>query len=137
MQGLTITIFQSTLPIREETRACGAFCRLAAFQSTLPIREETAGITDAGAVSLFQSTLPIREETAVGKVSELDGVISIHSSHTGRDNRYTTIDEDQANFNPLFPYGKRHYEKPCAVHHRNFNPLFPYGKRPFKMISSA
>ena len=34
--------------------------------------------------------------------------ISIHSSHTGRDYSASTPFFFSANFNPLFPYGKRH-----------------------------
>ena len=100
------------------------------FQSTLPIREETAGelrTGSCGGVSIhsshtgrdpwfeppsyntntFQSTLPIREETAQNPSSP-DGMdISIHSSHTGRDGGIQCSTISDAYFNPLFPYGKR------------------------------
>ena len=55
--------FQSTLPIREETRKDGPRMKHIEFQSTLPIREETVLAASAAALAL----------------------ISIHSSHTGRD----------------------------------------------------
>ena len=80
-------------------------------------------------------------------------MISIHSSHTGRDRssasrmpngrrfqstlpiREETIATDASwnlptDFNPLFPYGKRRPDQPPPPHCPNFNPLFPYGKRP-------
>ena len=55
------------------------------FQSTLPIREETPARMARTISVLFQSTLPIREETPVP----------------------ISTPTRAANFNPLFPYGKR------------------------------
>ena len=86
-QALSLwTGFQSTLPIREET---GSPCTVAygvGFQSTLPIREETKLGDETDDWKAFQSTLPIREETYIRSIRIAP-----------------TID-----FNPLFPYGKRH-----------------------------
>ena len=79
-------------------------------------------------------------------------MISIHSSHTGRDVRRRDHRRYAGDFNPLFPYGKRRRFLPdtqqctkISIHsshtgrderfrrtstgRRNFNPLFPYGKR--------
>ena len=100
-------LFQSTLPIREETCYRRAIDALPPFQSTLPIREETP-IFSLAVVLLrqFQSTLPIREET------RKHGPAAI-----------------QPNFNPLFPYGKRRVGELEPTHWPDFNPLFPYGKR--------
>ena len=55
----------------------------------------------------FQSTLPIREETKRLFSLPVWGDISIHSSHTGRDQRLQVRLRLLWNFNPLFPYGER------------------------------
>ena len=63
-------------------------------------------------------------------MTERYGVISIHSSHTGRDAVRDGRQDRPQHFNPLFPYGKR---QECQSQRRqihDFNPLFPYGKRP-------
>ena len=57
-------------------------------------------------------------------------IISIHSSHTGRDAGVGCGGQRPPHFNPLFPYGKRLQAVECAGHIADFNPLFPYGKRP-------
>ena len=56
-------------------------------------------------------------------------IISIHSSHTGRDIPLFLHHTPYLHFNPLFPYGKRHSAPMYIILQRNFNPLFPYGKR--------
>ena len=56
-------VFQSTLPIREETLSSEWSFEWDLFQSTLPIREETLAADAAFGYGGFQSTLPIREET--------------------------------------------------------------------------
>ncbi len=86
-QWIPLTLFQSTLPIREETSRYLRTYAQVEFQSTLPIREETAqaAAEEAGPTNFnplfpygkrptscsssmlsnpFQSTLPIREETS-------------------------------------------------------------------------
>ena len=55
----------------------------------------------------FQSTLPIREETLAQQHPAPLALISIHSSHTGRDPKSRASPKGPAHFNPLFPYGKR------------------------------
>ena len=124
-------IFQSTLPIREETsiavipaanrryfnplfpygkrRRPRQPQRLApAFQSTLPIREETVFSLHSLCQLPFQSTLPIREETSTLRINYFKPV----------------------HFNPLFPYGKRPISLlVLLIIPKDFNPLFPYGKR--------
>ena len=102
--------------------------------------------------SLFQSTLPIREETYSPVPLSMRYSISIHSSHTGRDpdgsqTRFLPFQFQSTlpireetfvirahwfrflNFNPLFPYGKRHERTQVFAGAADFNPLFPYGKR--------
>ena len=79
----------------------------------------------------FQSTLPIREETPPLQAGRAAALISIHSSHTGRDVTSNLAKPYVArNFNPLFPYGKRRHLHSHSVSSIDFNPLFPYGKRP-------
>ena len=56
---------------------------------------------------LFQSTLPIREETPANAPVDAGPLISIHSSHTGRDSCSGQASWLLLHFNPLFPYGKR------------------------------
>ena len=77
----------------------------------------------------FQSTLPIREETKPARCSKTLKPISIHSSHTGRDDCASQHAEFRRNFNPLFPYGKRPRRPGLPRWVADFNPLFPYGKR--------
>ena len=84
-------------------------------------------------------------------------MISIHSSHTGRDRQGVGCTRSSGNFNPLFPYGKRPrdaYKRQeaqkfqstlpireetlaaaGAVAKGGFNPLFPYGKRPGETVT--
>ena len=73
------------------------------FQSTLPIREET--IADAGWLpnGKFQSTLPIREETVPVVVADDLTDISIHSSHTGRDEDDIGLDLVAVQFQSTLP----------------------------------
>ena len=89
LDAVAPVVFQSTLPIREETQVPFAYryllsisihsshtgrdpCKpprmisLTQFQSTLPIREETIADTASASADAFQSTLPIREETRTG-----------------------------------------------------------------------
>ena len=86
-KGGTDGLFQSTLPIREETYTFLGFMVYNSFQSTLPIREETVFGNWQSECRLFQSTLPIREETNELAQAYYWQYISIHSSHTGRDGR--------------------------------------------------
>ena len=90
-------LFQSTLPIREETVNTYADFTINAisihsshtgrdqdidtgetvrvlFQSTLPIREETESNSNPAAEYGFQSTLPIREETSGYVTGTFDGL---------------------------------------------------------------
>ena len=85
----------------------------------------------------FQSTLPIREETGVDKPALVQLVISIHSSHTGRDHGHQRNRPDLRDFNPLFPYGKRPASSNVTPFPSNFNPLFPYGKRHASSIADV
>ena len=168
-------VFQSTLPIREETPwTTRALQPAPKFQSTLPIREETRVVARVAGRRAFQSTLPIREETRARSAGRSGrrhfnplfpygkrpwsppcGAgherISIHSSHTGRDRagiachvarrkfqstlpireetKFVEAIDNNTNFNPLFPYGKRPSCKVFVKQNFYFNPLFPYGKR--------
>ena len=63
----------------------------------------------AGTADRFQSTLPIREETMLCNGTSWPTKISIHSSHTGRDNAAEVGQGGGCHFNPLFPYGKRRF----------------------------
>ena len=125
--------FQSTLPIREETRDGCRLYRLAVqFQSTLPIREETtAARCNYYAAHDFNPLFPYGKRPYEAVLESISPPISIHSSHTGRDMDKALQASDELisihsshtgrdlsadavsigsgyNFNPLFPYGKRH-----------------------------
>ena len=94
------------------------------FQSTLPIREETwAGRCLTLLPGYFNPLFPYGKRQVQYSQVTAEVVISIHSSHTGRDWSWTTGTMDDANFNPLFPYGKRRYvpmyfglEKSISIH---------------------
>ena len=124
--------FQSTLPIREETSPSEHLPRTASdFNPLFPYGKRLPCRIPAPSAARFQSTLPIREETATVTVGSfllvlisihsshtgrdpdsrsraaLMGSISIHSSHTGRDASWPSFYGVPYDFNPLFPYGKR------------------------------
>ena len=125
------TKFQSTLPIREETKKRWKLSATLRFQSTLPIREETCCRGRSPSCwANFNPLFPYGKRRAqISGVPALKN-ISIHSSHTGRDVCVMPQVRTISNFNPLFPYGKR----PLPLNYQwkilYFNPLFPYGKRP-------
>ena len=99
--------FNPLFPYGKRRTPSDGCCDLRRFQSTLPIREETWPTCSASGCRIFQSTLPIREET--GRQGQSGGL--------------------HADFNPLFPYGKRPPAWRVSRRPADFNPLFPYGKR--------
>ena len=122
--------FQSTLPIREETEATAGMAREPAisihsshtgrdgvrsaasayyqhFNPLFPYGKRPQNQINRRVSTIFQSTLPIREETTDSNGNQVTSAISIHSSHTGRDERGCSPPWSRRNFNPLFPYGKR------------------------------
>ena len=146
------------------------------FQSTLPVGEATLKHVCASFCYIFQSTLPVGEATQLLSISALgSGKISIHASRGGSDviHAPTTLQITifqstlpvgeatdygqlkglgQWNFNPRFPWGKRHQffysglfqciisihasrggsDSRCALlwsYTYDFNPRFPWGKR--------
>ena len=123
-----------------------------AFQSTLPIREETVARHSRAPPIEFQSTLPIREETRQAIKAQIAELISIHSSHTGRDppcwRREGTrnISIHSSHTGRDFVDGAVIAVPGISIHSSHtgrdsgteisiygvrayFNPLFPYGKR--------
>ena len=131
--GTTTTgyLFQSTLPIREETGLAensewaqnisihsshtGRDIQHYYFKTIIPISIHSSHTGRDGIPMVrmqqtrFQSTLPIREETVDVTLSHLGQGISIHSSHTGRDCCLLMLAVLLKYFNPLFPYGKRQH----------------------------
>ena len=77
--------FQSTLPIREETAWYPHGLQAPYFNPLFPYGKRHTFLRFQGAFAGFQSTLPIREETRQRHVRLIGRGISIHSSHTGRD----------------------------------------------------
>ena len=139
MITLPAILFQSTLPIREETLPSDAPVdagplisihsshtgrdtnvetaqrRTVYFNPLFPYGKRQRGARAVALDMAFQSTLPIREET-----KEVDRLIdaldiSIHSSHTGRDGHKQQQRPALHNFNPLFPYGKRPVSNPSSI----------------------
>ena len=131
--------FQSTLPIREETRTYAQVEKAWGFQSTLPIREETPPpATRRQENTDFNPLFPYGKRPALVVQHPRHRTISIHSSHTGRDLQGSRPCALQTrHFNPLFPYGKRHRYHGHRDAAGYFNPLFPYGKRPFLVGSDV
>ena len=79
-------LFQSTLPIREETSRSNHARRSKAFQSTLPIREETLACPGIPwRRRNFNPLFPYGKRLPDPGTGSPAGGISIHSSHTGRD----------------------------------------------------
>ena len=122
------------------------------FQSTLPIREETCVTLDKLHTAKFQSTLPIREETNLQPWAQAHKIISIHSSHTGRDIMHAiaygffviSIHSSHTGRDYFYFTAAKSATK-ISIHSSHtgrdltlfakgqpsdyFNPLFPYGKR--------
>ncbi len=147
-------IFQSNLPIREETRGCRISPPHPHFNPLFPYGKRRSPRCPRRFCAYFNPLFPYgkrRDETEALKENAL---ISIHSSHTGRDwmlispRSYSSsfqstlpIREETGqliflavrvvHFNPLFPYGKRRLLFDALCRAFDFNPLFPYGKRLF------
>ncbi len=86
VRGFGFCKFQSTLPIREETRCPGTISGgTINFNPLFPYGKRLHANAQEPSHRGFQSTLPIREETIVNLSVRVGKVISIHSSHTGRD----------------------------------------------------
>ena len=147
-------IFQSTLPIREETTRgkAGWSARTISIHSSHTGRDLMPETVSAMVtpISIHSShtgrDLIVVMVMVVFQISILSshtgrdaaGVecaqrplwISIHSSHTGRDPCRPGSLQAAGDFNPLFPYGKRLGFRLAYLSGKDFNPLFPYGKRP-------
>ena len=150
----TITLFQSTRPIRGATLHDNSCCFLAGYFNPRAPYGARQGIDRLGdPTSTFQSTRPIRGATADTWRQLHDLHISIHAPHTGRDARHGLTAEititfqstrpirgatpaahasatNRADFNPRAPYGARRLH-PCigAGDGNYFNPRAPYGAR--------
>ena len=81
-------------------------------------------------VDIFQSTLPVGEATKPATSGNVHHYISIHASRGGSDKGFASTAIPGANFNPRFPWGKRHHEPQGILPVCHFNPRFPWGKRP-------
>jgi len=81
--------------------------RLSDFNPLSPCGERPVSAVVAPHIHLFQSTLPMRGETRCFKFHFLDGIISIHSPHAGRDSACVPRHAGRSNFNPLSPCGER------------------------------
>ena len=77
----------------------------------------------------FQSTLPVGEATNLQTTSRLPQAISIHASRGGSDHRIPRAKALCCDFNPRFPWGKRHKLSKYMYESFDFNPRFPWGKR--------
>ncbi len=114
MDAVPNTIFQSTRPVRGETKGADPLsgyggisihspragrdtgcrvilCQQMTFQSTRPVRGETVEIGLPEFRLAFQSTRPVRGETGPRRVDAHGPQISIHSPRAGRDRGIETL----------------------------------------------
>ena len=124
-------LFQSTLPIREETNSTTSTAwGWEDFNPLFPYGKRPRGQHPNSLANLFQSTLPTRGETILSYRSILARMISIHSPHTGRDAGCSPDGHRRPDFNPLSPHGERRGRRcRCAPAGCHFNPLSPHGER--------
>ena len=123
-------LFQSTLPIREETASATTgragttisihsshtgrdmYIRAVVISTSISIHSSHTGrdcnptLDDKYLLISIHSSHTGRD--SADTIFLHPGVISIHSSHTGRDERINMSKIEIIHFNPLFPYGKRH-----------------------------
>ena len=122
-------IFQSTLPIREETRRSGCCrpCQGISIHSSHTGRDTSQnGSYHIGAISIHSSHTG-RDAHRVTVPSAAP--ISIHSSHTGRDISGQSV-ADLPQFQSTLPIREETtFEAKEIPSLWDFNPLFPYGKR--------
>ena len=117
--------FQSTLPIREETRMeCYNRCGKGYFNPLFPYGKRHGDV-------VFPRHIRISIHSSHTGRDALHGVrvgfahISIHSSHTGRDDFLARRQPGRRYFNPLFPYGKRRFSCPAATGQKIFQSTLP------------
>ena len=122
------------------------------FQSTLPLRGATTFDLASTPSARFQSTLPLRGATSQVRGVKNDQFISIHAPLTGSDPVCSSIVRFKSDFNPRSPYGERQVYntakdrmprisihapltgsdrrlRPAECGIANFNPRSPYGER--------
>ena len=128
-QHRRISIFQSTLPVGEATND------LKAVDKTIRISiHASRGGSDAGRRAdgnlrgRFQSTLPVGEATTSPHRSPCLIRISIHASRGGSDIRRLSQTAPSRNFNPRFPWGKRHVRAGAVVSNVLFQSTLPVGE---------
>ena len=105
-------LFQSTRPVRGETKSCGEFFRR--FQISIHSPRAGRDPSDKGkrpSRLTFQSTRPVRGETACPCVFSHSHRISIHSPRAGRDCAIHIKANSIPDFNPLAPCGARRRSK--------------------------
>ena len=84
-QQYPLSDFNPLSPCGERHTLTAENAALQQFQSTLPMRGETKNKSYRYYFWRFQSTLPMRGETKIGQHIEMPDDISIHSPHAGRD----------------------------------------------------
>ena len=123
--------FQSTLPIREETPpAGGPIPRSGDFNPLFPYGKRRGREKAIEPERDFNPLFPYGKRLPAVNCGKCGRIISIHSSHTGRDIRQQTAENSKLLFQSTLPIR----EETCIARNaasclRYFNPLFPYGKR--------
>jgi len=83
---LVALAFQSTLPMRGETKTTGLATDTIQISIHSPhAGRDLKGLPEESVQQVFQSTLPMRGETSGNIGWQLFFTISIHSPHAGRD----------------------------------------------------
>ena len=106
---MSVSPFQSTLPVWGATRSRIATNYSRQFQSTLPVWGATSyGRSFSSMYSSFQSTLPVWGATCQGCIrQDRQRPISIHAPRVGSDITLLNIAMAQNDFNPRSPCGER------------------------------
>ena len=101
-------LFQSTRPVRGETRRAEVFPLPSShFNPLAPCGARRAAPCFLQSAAPFQSTRPVRGETIQTSFLIRPHPISIHSPRAGRDFNYALQCVAYRNFNPLAPCGAR------------------------------
>jgi len=96
--------FQSTLPVRGETRMQQSFLLVHInFNPLSPCGERHDTLNDTIDYVGFQSTLPVRGETRVGRACKIRRLISIHSPRAGRDLSVLMMLDSSSRFQSTLP----------------------------------
>ena len=123
------SVFQSTLPVGEATAWLARFFRVQHdFNPRFPWGKRHKAQPKMHTSRIFQSTLPVGEATLPAPKNSRIIHISIHASRGGSD-RIPCIPGGFLNdFNPRFPWGKRHPHYYYLFYSLKFQSTLPVGE---------